>query len=258
MTHPRPFTNSEICDLTVGIVQYLKKWHGGDVEPLLGVDVKRGVTPPTGEVAIIAEQLDALVDIVYYIFNYLAKQDDVFFVDDPYFGEMYAGVQQFTRESKPILLTEEEEIVNDAQQRDFIVQMVLSEVCELLDTVIPDSVEVVRAVITTTRGANVQKQLFSSTGSATWHYMYHIVRLCELYARKLGFEFSDAFNVVHQANMNKRDPETGRFELRDDGKVIKPPGWQPPDMEAFVREKMSLVPTTFWWNTIKLIKWYLS
>merc|ERR1719265_2172165 len=29
-----------------------------------------------------------------------------------------------------------------------------------------------------------------------------------------------------------RNPETGRFEKNADGKVIKPPGWKPPNVEA--------------------------
>ena len=32
--------------------------------------------------------------------------------------------------------------------------------------------------------------------------------------------------VVHAANMAKRDPATGEFKKRADGKIIKPEGWQ--------------------------------
>ena len=34
------------------------------------------------------------------------------------------------------------------------------------------------------------------------------------------------------ANMAKRNPATGKFEKRADGKIIKPPGWQAPDVEG--------------------------
>merc|ERR1711904_190637 len=51
-------------------------------------------------------------------------------------------------------------------------------------------------------------------------------------AAKKGFNMSSIFGVVHAANMAKRNPETGRFEKNADGKVIKPPGWKPPDVEG--------------------------
>merc|ERR1712137_1346834 len=51
-------------------------------------------------------------------------------------------------------------------------------------------------------------------------------------AAKKGFNMSSIFGVVHTANMAKRNPETGRFEKNADGKVIKPPGWKPPNVEG--------------------------
>merc|ERR1711879_548612 len=51
-------------------------------------------------------------------------------------------------------------------------------------------------------------------------------------AAKHGFNMSSIFGVVHAANMAKRNPETGRFEKNKDGKVIKPPGWKPPNVEG--------------------------
>ena len=34
--------------------------------------------------------------------------------------------------------------------------------------------------------------------------------------------------------MAKRDPETGKFLKREDGKIIKPKGWKAPDVEGEV------------------------
>merc|ERR1719262_1668265 len=51
-------------------------------------------------------------------------------------------------------------------------------------------------------------------------------------AAKKGFNMSAIFGVVHTANMAKRNPETGRFEKNSDGKVIKPTGWKPPNVEG--------------------------
>merc|ERR1719191_2023005 len=51
-------------------------------------------------------------------------------------------------------------------------------------------------------------------------------------AAKKGINMSSIFGVVHAANMAKRNPETGHFEKNADGKIIKPPGWKPPNVEA--------------------------
>jgi predicted HAD superfamily Cof-like phosphohydrolase len=45
-------------------------------------------------------------------------------------------------------------------------------------------------------------------------------------AAKNGFNISAVFGIVHAANMAKRDPATGKFLKREDGKIIKPSGWQ--------------------------------
>jgi len=37
----------------------------------------------------------------------------------------------------------------------------------------------------------------------------------------------EAFRRVHAANMRKVDPRTGKVVRRDDGKILKPEGWQP-------------------------------
>jgi len=58
----------------------------------------------------------------------------------------------------------------------------------------------------------------------SWYYSLNT-------AAKHGVNMSKIFDVVHKANMDKRDPETGKFLRREtDGKIIKPEGWQPPDI----------------------------
>lgn len=51
-------------------------------------------------------------------------------------------------------------------------------------------------------------------------------------ATKHGINLSALFNVVHNANMAKKDPQTNKFLKREDGKVIKPSGWLPPDLKS--------------------------
>jgi predicted HAD superfamily Cof-like phosphohydrolase len=55
---------------------------------------------------------------------------------------------------------------------------------------------------------------------------------------KKSVDLSAIFNVVHNANMAKRDPVTKKFIRREsDGKIIKPPGWTPPDIVAEVKRQ---------------------
>ena len=56
---------------------------------------------------------------------------------------------------------------------------------------------------------------------------------------KSGLDLSAVFRIVHEANMRKRDPKTGVFARREDGKIIKPEGWTPPDVLAeIMRQRM--------------------
>jgi predicted HAD superfamily Cof-like phosphohydrolase len=41
----------------------------------------------------------------------------------------------------------------------------------------------------------------------------------------------EAFYRVHESNMSKIDPKTGKVEYRDDGKILKGPNYQPPNFD---------------------------
>ena len=44
-----------------------------------------------------------------------------------------------------------------------------------------------------------------------------------------GIPIPAVWKAVHDANMAKVDPVTGKVRRRSDGKVLKPDGWTPPD-----------------------------
>ena len=46
--------------------------------------------------------------------------------------------------------------------------------------------------------------------------------------------YDDAFNEVHRSNMAKL--VDGKVIRREDGKVLKPEGWQPPQLARFLEE----------------------
>jgi predicted HAD superfamily Cof-like phosphohydrolase len=51
----------------------------------------------------------------------------------------------------------------------------------------------------------------------------------------LGADAEGAWKEVMSTNFAKIDKQTGRVRKREDGKVLKPAGWTPPDLEKFVK-----------------------
>jgi len=49
-----------------------------------------------------------------------------------------------------------------------------------------------------------------------------------------GFNGAGAWEEVMRTNFAKIDPETGKVHKRKDGKVLKPEGWQPPQLDQFI------------------------
>jgi predicted HAD superfamily Cof-like phosphohydrolase len=49
-----------------------------------------------------------------------------------------------------------------------------------------------------------------------------------------GFDGEGAWNEVMRTNFAKIDQETGKVRKREDGKVLKPEGWEPPQLANFV------------------------
>jgi len=51
----------------------------------------------------------------------------------------------------------------------------------------------------------------------------------------LGANAEGAWNEVMRTNMAKIDPATGKVRKREDGKVLKPEGWEPPQLNKFLK-----------------------
>ena len=49
-----------------------------------------------------------------------------------------------------------------------------------------------------------------------------------------GFDGEGAWREVMDTNFAKIDPATGKVRKREDGKVLKPEGWKPPDLEPYL------------------------
>jgi predicted HAD superfamily Cof-like phosphohydrolase len=55
------------------------------------------------------------------------------------------------------------------------------------------------------------------------------------YCYMQGFDVDGAWAEVARSNLSKIDPVTGKVLKRNDGKVLKPDGWTPPDLAPFVK-----------------------
>jgi len=51
-----------------------------------------------------------------------------------------------------------------------------------------------------------------------------------------GFDAEGAWKEVMATNFAKVDKETGKVRKREDGKVLKPIGWVPPNLKPFLKK----------------------
>ena len=58
-------------------------------------------------------------------------------------------------------------------------------------------------------------------------------------ALEYGIPLDRVWAAVQAANMAKVDPATGLVRKRADGKILKPDGWQPPDIAGVLRSRLT-------------------
>ncbi len=127
-------------------------------------------------------------------------------------------------------------------QAFFIIRMVMSELDELAVTVTASDEECNQFMQSALNSIDkchkydypTETELIGAQADSmvdAWYYMLNI-------AAKHGMNLSKLFDIIHQANMNKRDPESGQFIRREsDGKVIKPEGWTAPNIDDEIRKQ---------------------
>jgi predicted HAD superfamily Cof-like phosphohydrolase len=53
----------------------------------------------------------------------------------------------------------------------------------------------------------------------------------------MGADAEGAWKEVMRTNFAKIDNETGKVRKREDGKVLKPAGWEPPNLKTYLGKK---------------------
>ena len=57
------------------------------------------------------------------------------------------------------------------------------------------------------------------------------------YMKSRGWDCEGIWDEGAKSNLSKIDPDTGKVIRREDGKILKPEGWKPPDFTRFVKLK---------------------
>jgi predicted HAD superfamily Cof-like phosphohydrolase len=152
-------------------------------------------------------------------------------------------VREFTEESKQISCPR----VPQSMSKDtilYLLRMVFSELHELTATVSSNEYDakdfMMHALHTMdlchkfdypTEEEKIGAQADSLVDA--WYYMLNV-------ATNHGMNLSRIFQIVHKANMDKRDPATGKFIRREtDGKIMKPAGWREPDITGEIKRQMT-------------------
>jgi len=143
------------------------------------------------------------------------------------------AVHQFTVETGSKCPNEPQKMSRN--EITFITKMIIDELLELLATDMnPEEAKSLMSNLVQ-KAKNVdqidpsdEKNVIAEQADAfvdIWYYSLNA-------ACKKGMNLSKVFNIVHQANMAKKDPKSGTFLRREDGKILKPQGWKAPDVKA--------------------------
>jgi predicted HAD superfamily Cof-like phosphohydrolase len=55
------------------------------------------------------------------------------------------------------------------------------------------------------------------------------------YMKSRGWDCENIWDEGAKSNLSKIDPVTGFVKRREDGKILKPEGWEPPDFSKFAK-----------------------
>lgn len=152
-------------------------------------------------------------------------------------------VKEFTEESMGIKCPTVPTIMSK-KEVEFITKMILSELTELAQTISDtpeDALNFVKNCIGTDFNKNYKKpeddiKLCAEQYDAFVDIWYYSLNM----SCKKGVNLSKIFDVVHQANMNKRWSD-GKFHRREDGKVLKPDNFEEAKIDEEIKRQMHIL-----------------
>lgn len=128
-------------------------------------------------------------------------------------------------------------------QVEFLLRMVLSECVELAQTVTPDAASA-ESFVRDCVGTDVKRDYRAPSDSTALIAEQEDAKADIIYylhdsSCRQGVNLSSVVDCVHAANMAKKWPD-GAFHRRpEDGKIIKPPNWSPPDITAEIQRQIA-------------------
>lgn len=126
-----------------------------------------------------------------------------------------------------------------------IVKMVLDECVELLVTVTSSEDERKKILEDIIKNINYRKDLEIDNKNTETIVEAQIDAFVDIEyyikdrAGRHGMNIDKVFDLVHEANMNKRLPN-GEFLMREDGKVLKPSGWKSANLSEEISKQINI------------------
>lgn len=100
---------------------------------------------------------------------------------------------------------------------------------------IPGDREALRLKLIAEEVAEVEESVMESDFPNLAKELADLLYVTYGFAIELGIDLDEVFNAVHESNMSKLG-EDGKPIYREDGKILKGPGYQPPNIEAVLYE----------------------
>lgn len=149
-------------------------------------------------------------------------------------------VKQFTEESKDMKCPEYPQKMTKSQV-GFLIKMIGDELIEFAHTVCDtpkESAEFVKSLINVEidkkyKKAETDVEIIAEQADAEVDILYYLLNACA----KQGVNADKVFDVVHQANMNKKWKD-GKFHRREDGKVLKPADFKEADVVSEIERQL--------------------
>jgi len=149
-------------------------------------------------------------------------------------------IREFTQATSDVPLPVQPQVMTK-EQVNFLVKMNCEELMELLATIYDSEDDLCEKLISLAHQArSPQKRVFWNDVDVIAEQVDALVDIDYFNgnaASKVGWDMDEVFDVVHEANMAKKQAD-GTFH-KVDGKVTKPPGWTPPDVEKVVQRWIS-------------------